>query len=122
MLHFMKKCIYFWHDHHLILLLRDLFTFWMTSLCVCFLWRSVCLYFYLHGEFNCIIECCSYNHLITDFIFCRAQLLRVLETRKTVLRKEQAMAFARAVAAGFDIDNLVYLITFAECFGASRLM
>ncbi|PUZ35952.1 hypothetical protein GQ55_9G001300 [Panicum hallii var. hallii] len=52
----------------------------------------------------------------------KAQLLRVLETRKTVLRKEQAMAFARAVAAGFDIDNLVYLITFAERFGASRLM
>ncbi|OEL34202.1 hypothetical protein BAE44_0004777 [Dichanthelium oligosanthes] len=51
-----------------------------------------------------------------------AQLLRVLETRKTVLCKEQAMAFARAVAAGFDIDNLVYLITFAERFGASRLI
>ncbi|KAG2544310.1 hypothetical protein PVAP13_9KG025000 [Panicum virgatum] len=52
----------------------------------------------------------------------KAQLLRVLETRRTVLRKEQAMAFARAVAAGFDTDNLVYLITFAERFGASRLM
>ncbi|VAI40847.1 unnamed protein product [Triticum turgidum subsp. durum] len=50
------------------------------------------------------------------------QLLRVLETRKTVLRKEQAMAFARALAAGFDIDNLIYLISFAERFGASRLM
>lgn len=58
----------------------------------------------------------------TCFIFCRVQLLRVLETRKTVLCKEQAMAFARAVAAGFDIDNLGYLITFAERFGASRLM
>ncbi|XP_047092936.1 COP1-interacting protein 7-like [Lolium rigidum] len=52
----------------------------------------------------------------------KVQLLRVLETRKTVLRKEQAMAFARAVAAGFDIDNLLYLISFAERFGASRLM
>ncbi|XP_020148466.1 COP1-interacting protein 7 [Aegilops tauschii subsp. strangulata] len=52
----------------------------------------------------------------------KVQLLRVLETRKTVLRKEQAMAFARAVAAGFDIDNLIYLISFAERFGASRLM
>ncbi|KAL5219569.1 hypothetical protein ABZP36_020253 [Zizania latifolia] len=52
----------------------------------------------------------------------KVQLLRVLETRKTVLRKEQAMAFARAVAAGFNIDNLGYLITFADCFGASRLM
>lgn len=36
----------------------------------------------------------------------KVQLLRVLETRKIVLRKEQAMAFARAVAAGFNIDNL----------------
>ncbi|XBH75185.1 hypothetical protein VPH35_101990 [Triticum aestivum] len=52
----------------------------------------------------------------------KVQLLRVLEIRKTVLRKEQAMAFARAVAAGFDIDNLIYLISFAERFGASRLM
>ncbi|KAL5197670.1 hypothetical protein ABZP36_001182 [Zizania latifolia] len=52
----------------------------------------------------------------------KVQLLRVLETRKNVLRKEQAMAFARAVAACFDIDNLGYLIAFAECFGASRLM
>uniref|UniRef100_A0A0D9W1N8 COP1-interacting protein-related n=1 Tax=Leersia perrieri TaxID=77586 RepID=A0A0D9W1N8_9ORYZ len=52
----------------------------------------------------------------------KVQLLRVLETRKTVLRKEQAMAFARAVAAGFNIDNLGYLITFADRFGASRLM
>uniref|UniRef100_A0A0E0KLX3 COP1-interacting protein 7 n=1 Tax=Oryza punctata TaxID=4537 RepID=A0A0E0KLX3_ORYPU len=52
----------------------------------------------------------------------KVQLLRVLETRKIVLRKEQAMAFARAVAAGFNIDNLGYLITFADRFGASRLM
>ncbi|XP_066380520.1 COP1-interacting protein 7-like [Miscanthus floridulus] len=52
----------------------------------------------------------------------KVQLLRVLETRKNVLRKEQAMAFAHAVAAGFDIDNLGYLIAFAERFGAARLM
>uniref|UniRef100_A0A0E0D0H8 COP1-interacting protein-related n=1 Tax=Oryza meridionalis TaxID=40149 RepID=A0A0E0D0H8_9ORYZ len=52
----------------------------------------------------------------------KVQLLRVLETRKIVLRKEQAMAFARAVAAGFNIDNLGFLITFADRFGASRLM
>ncbi|GJN36476.1 hypothetical protein PR202_gb25381 [Eleusine coracana subsp. coracana] len=36
--------------------------------------------------------------------------------------QKQAMAFARAVAAGFDIDSLGYLIAFAERFGASRLM
>ncbi|TVU00988.1 hypothetical protein EJB05_53565 [Eragrostis curvula] len=52
----------------------------------------------------------------------KVQLLRVLESRKTILRKEQAMAFARAVAAGFDIDSLGFLIAFAERFGASRLM
>ncbi|XP_077252855.1 COP1-interacting protein 7-like isoform X2 [Tasmannia lanceolata] len=52
----------------------------------------------------------------------KVKLLRVLETRKTVLQKEQGMAFARAVAAGFDMDRMTHLISFAECFGASRLM
>ncbi|URD80581.1 hypothetical protein MUK42_18665 [Musa troglodytarum] len=51
----------------------------------------------------------------------KVQLLRVLETRKIVLRKEQGMAFARATAAGFDIDKMVDLIPFAESFGALRL-
>ncbi|KAL5998729.1 hypothetical protein ACLOJK_009674, partial [Asimina triloba] len=51
----------------------------------------------------------------------KAQLLRVLETRRTVLQKEQGMAFARAVAAGFDMDQMAQLISFAECFGAKRL-
>lgn len=46
----------------------------------------------------------------------------MLDTRKAVLRKEQGMAFARAVAAGFDLDQMSDLIEFAECFGASRLM
>nr|DAD19995.1 TPA_asm: hypothetical protein HUJ06_021458 [Nelumbo nucifera] len=52
----------------------------------------------------------------------KVQLLRVLETRKSVLQKEQGMAFARAVAAGFDMDHMAPLISFAELFGASRLM
>ncbi|PRQ36644.1 hypothetical protein RchiOBHm_Chr4g0393911 [Rosa chinensis] len=52
----------------------------------------------------------------------KVQLLKVLETRKKMLQKEQGMAFARAVAAGFDVDHLPPLISFAECFGASRLM
>ncbi|KAI4318050.1 hypothetical protein L6164_025859 [Bauhinia variegata] len=52
----------------------------------------------------------------------KVQLLKVLETRKSMLQKEQGMAFARAVAAGFDIDDLPALMSFAECFGASRLM
>ncbi|KAM7258234.1 hypothetical protein ACFE04_013975 [Oxalis oulophora] len=52
----------------------------------------------------------------------KVQLLKVLETRKKVLRKEQGMAFARALAAGFDVDNISPLISFAESFGASRLL
>ncbi|KAL2508670.1 COP1-interacting protein-related [Forsythia ovata] len=52
----------------------------------------------------------------------KVQLLKVLETRKAVLRKEQGMAFARAVAAGFGIDKVEPLVSFAECFGASRLL
>ncbi|THU56736.1 hypothetical protein C4D60_Mb11t20340 [Musa balbisiana] len=51
----------------------------------------------------------------------KVQLLKVLETRKMVLRKEQGMAFARAAAASFDMDNMVDLIPFSENFGASRL-
>lgn len=56
------------------------------------------------------------------FYITRVQLMKVLETRKTVLQKEQGMAFARAVAAGFDIDHMTPLMSFAETFGASRLM
>ncbi|RDX88343.1 COP1-interacting protein 7, partial [Mucuna pruriens] len=52
----------------------------------------------------------------------KVQLLKVLETRKSVLQNEQGMAFARSVAAGFDIDFMPALISFAECFEASRLM
>ncbi|KAL8502524.1 hypothetical protein ACS0TY_021604 [Phlomoides rotata] len=50
------------------------------------------------------------------------QLLKALETCKTTLQKEQGMAFAHAVAAGFDIDHMVPLVSFDECFGAMRLM
>ncbi|XP_047333939.1 COP1-interacting protein 7-like isoform X2 [Impatiens glandulifera] len=52
----------------------------------------------------------------------KVQLLKVLESRKANLQKEQGMAFARAVAAGFDIDRVTPLLSFAECFGATRLM
>ncbi|GAB2210187.1 hypothetical protein Droror1_Dr00015447 [Drosera rotundifolia] len=51
----------------------------------------------------------------------RVQLLVVLETRKMALQKEQGMAFARAVAAGFDVNHLVPLMAFADCFGALRM-
>ncbi|KAH9626504.1 hypothetical protein KSS87_022131 [Heliosperma pusillum] len=49
------------------------------------------------------------------------RLHRVVETRKVVLWKEQAMVYARALAAGFDLDNLNDLLSFSDAFGASRL-
>ncbi|KAL5711908.1 hypothetical protein ACHQM5_014133 [Ranunculus cassubicifolius] len=52
----------------------------------------------------------------------KVQLLKVLETRRVVLQKEQGMAFARAVAAGFELDHIDHLISFSECFEALRLM
>lgn len=51
----------------------------------------------------------------------RVRLQRVLENRRVVLRKEQAMAYARALAAGFEIDSIHDLISFSDAFGASRL-
>lgn len=63
------------------------------------------------------------KYLIGDVeLFIRVQVLKVLETRKKVLQKEQGMAFARAVAAGFQVDDMMPLISFAKSFGASRLM
>ncbi|KAI8005209.1 COP1-interacting protein 7 [Camellia lanceoleosa] len=52
----------------------------------------------------------------------KVQLLKVLEIRKSVLQKEQGMAFAHAVVAAFDIDHMAPLVSFVECLGASRLM
>ncbi|CAI9262996.1 unnamed protein product [Lactuca saligna] len=51
----------------------------------------------------------------------KIQLQRLLETRKAMLRKEQAMAYARALVAGFETENMNDLILFADSFGASRL-
>ncbi|KAI4333701.1 hypothetical protein L6164_018475 [Bauhinia variegata] len=51
----------------------------------------------------------------------RVRLQRVLDNRKAVLRKEQAMAYARALVAGFDPDSMGDLICFADAFGATRL-
>lgn len=48
-------------------------------------------------------------------------LQRLLYTRKALLQKEQAMAYARAIVAGFEVDFLDNLIHFSEVFGASRL-
>jgi hypothetical protein len=38
-----------------------------------------------------------------------------------MLQKEQGMSFARAIAAGFSIEYMDDLVSFAECFGADRL-
>ncbi|XVE80187.1 hypothetical protein DITRI_Ditri14bG0119600 [Diplodiscus trichospermus] len=51
----------------------------------------------------------------------KVRLQRVLETRKKVLSKEQAMAYARALVAGYEPGNIDDLISFADAFGASRL-
>jgi hypothetical protein len=51
----------------------------------------------------------------------RRRLLRAMEARKMLLHKEQGMAFARATAAGFDMQKMEHLLVFADCFGANRL-
>ncbi|KAL8166191.1 hypothetical protein V2J09_007690 [Rumex salicifolius] len=51
----------------------------------------------------------------------KIRLKRVLDTRRAVLGKEQAMAYARALAAGYEMYNLDDLLSFADAFGASRL-
>ncbi|CAK7327583.1 unnamed protein product [Dovyalis caffra] len=51
----------------------------------------------------------------------KVRLHRALETRKAVLHKEQAMAYARALVTGFEPDFINDLISFADAFGASRL-
>ncbi|PKI37610.1 hypothetical protein CRG98_041903 [Punica granatum] len=51
----------------------------------------------------------------------KVRLQRVLETRRAVLHKEQAMAYARALVAGFELDYIDDLISFADAFGAYRL-
>lgn len=51
----------------------------------------------------------------------KIRLQRLMDTRKALLRKEQAMAYARATVAGFEIDQLDDLLQFANSFGALRL-
>ncbi|KAL0320693.1 UNVERIFIED_CONTAM: COP1-interacting protein 7 [Sesamum radiatum] len=51
----------------------------------------------------------------------RIRLQRVLESRKAMLKKEQAMAYARALVAGFEMDYIYDLISFSDAFGALRL-
>ncbi|CAM6027507.1 unnamed protein product [Sphagnum balticum] len=51
----------------------------------------------------------------------RRRLLRAMDSRRLALQKEQGMTFARAGAAGFDMEHLTHLTVFADCFGATRL-
>ncbi|KAL8460384.1 hypothetical protein ACS0TY_032063 [Phlomoides rotata] len=51
----------------------------------------------------------------------RVRLQRLMDTRKALLLKEQAMAYARAVVAGYEMETIDDLICFADTFGASRL-
>eukprot|EP00250_Pteridium_aquilinum_P016591 c23181_g2_i1 orf=283-4848(-) len=51
----------------------------------------------------------------------KQRVLRALDARRMMLQKEQGMAFARALAAGFNLENMDDLVLFAECFGANRL-
>ncbi|BBH00850.1 COP1-interacting protein 7 [Prunus dulcis] len=51
----------------------------------------------------------------------KVRLQRILETRIALLRKQQAMAYARGLVAGFEIHNIDDLISFSDAFGASRL-
>jgi hypothetical protein len=44
-----------------------------------------------------------------------------MDSRRLALQKEQGMVFARAGAAGFDMEHLTHLTVFADCFGATRL-
>lgn len=38
-----------------------------------------------------------------------------------MLKKEQAMAYARALVAGFGMDYIYDLVSFSDAFGALRL-
>ncbi|KAL8510320.1 hypothetical protein ACS0TY_017215 [Phlomoides rotata] len=51
----------------------------------------------------------------------KIRLRRVLETRKAMLKKEQAMAYARALVTGFEMDYIYDLVSFSDAFGALRL-
>lgn len=59
--------------------------------------------------------------LILTLLFKRVHLQHLLETRRAMLLRSQAMAYARGRAAGFDVENMDELIAFSETFGASRL-
>lgn len=51
----------------------------------------------------------------------RTELLRAIDVRLVTLKQDVAIACARACSAGFSIENVTELHTFAEYFGANRL-
>lgn len=58
--------------------------------------------------------------IIIDYLvvwMTRIQLHRLLGTRKALLQKEQAMAFAHGLVAGFEVDSIGDLISFADVYG-----
>lgn len=92
------------------------------------LWRtkipSNYIFFMLTIVLNMVyLQCHSLFMLLiySVLVMSRVHLQRLLGTRLALLRKEQAMAYARGLVAGFEIHNLDALILFADVFGASRL-
>ncbi|CAK9203451.1 unnamed protein product [Sphagnum troendelagicum] len=51
----------------------------------------------------------------------KRQVACAMDARRSVLHKEQGIAFTRAAAAGFDVQHMAHLLAFADCFGATRL-
>jgi hypothetical protein len=76
-------------------------------------------YLWMHNVLYYILR--SSGLLITSWVCYRRRLLRAMDARRLALQKEQGMAFARAGAAGFDMQYLAHLSVFADCFGATRL-
>ncbi|CAN6825515.1 unnamed protein product [Brassica oleracea var. botrytis] len=65
------------------------------------------------------LDCISQRMMINDKRikeYRRIQDMKVMETRKTVLQKEQRMLFARALAAGFKVVDMLTLISSAKLF------
>ena len=51
----------------------------------------------------------------------RDHLKHVLQSQKSLLQREEAMAYARTLVAGFEMEHIDELIFFADAFGTSCL-
>ncbi|KAL1127284.1 hypothetical protein V6Z11_A13G168400 [Gossypium hirsutum] len=74
----------------------------------------------LHASFSQMVNSMELGTLFKKKIQ-KVRLQRVLETRKKVLSKEQAIAYAHSLVAGYEPDHIEDLLSFADAFGASRL-